>query len=109
MTVDVGDCVNVCNRWVSGFAGMQVYNIHSIFVLCVCASLNYNYHRMPEVEVVCLCSHRFVTALPLTRAWANSITVQTILMVEIATFDTEHKMLNCMSAIGIYPCMHVIT
>ena len=24
VTVDVGDCVNVCNRWVSGFAGMQV-------------------------------------------------------------------------------------
>ena len=23
VTVDVGDCVNVCNRWVSGFAGMQ--------------------------------------------------------------------------------------
>ena len=61
---------------------------------------------MPEVEVVCLCSHRFVTALPVTRAWANSITVQTILMVEIATFDTEHKMLNCMSAISIpmYAC-----
>ena len=78
------------------------YNIHSILslVLSVCASLNYNYRRMPEVEAVCLCSHRFVTALPLTRACANSITVQTILMVEIATFDTEHKMLNCMSAIG---------
>ena len=24
VTVDVGDCVNICNRWVSGFAGMQV-------------------------------------------------------------------------------------
>ena len=24
MTVDVGECVNICEGWVSGFAGMKV-------------------------------------------------------------------------------------
>ena len=32
VTVDVGECVNICNGWVSGFGGLKVIYVYNIKV-----------------------------------------------------------------------------
>ena len=36
VTVDVGECVNICNGWVSGFAGLKVIHTCLIYNIKVC-------------------------------------------------------------------------